>query len=171
IYVTHDQTEALVLSDRIAIMNGGAIQQIDVAENIYRNPRSRFVADFMGLTNFIEGVASGRNESRGWLAIRTSDGLVFWGKGEGVDPGDPLLFCVRPETMELFGPGQRTGDHVFEGIIENAANLGEFMDYRVKIGQWSLRTKVVSRTSVFRKGEKVGVWLDPDGCFVIKEAR
>jgi ABC-type Fe3+/spermidine/putrescine transport system ATPase subunit len=171
VYVTHDQAEALVLSDRIAIMNKGAIEQIDMAESIYRSPRSRFVADFMGLTSFIEGVVTARNEPRGWLAVRSSDGLVFWGRGEGANPGDQLLFCVRPETMELLTEGAGKEDHVFEGTIEHAANLGEFIDYHVKIGQWLLRTKVLSRSHVFRKGEIVGVRLDPDGCFIVKEGR
>jgi len=172
IYVTHDQAEALVLSDRIAIMNAGSIQQVETPDKIYRSPKSKFVADFMGITTFIEGVVKEKDETQVRVAVNTDDGLVFWGKGgESVNQGDRVLFCVRPENIEIFKQDDRKGENVFSGIVENAADLGEYLDYLVRMGEHTLRAKTLSRTNVFKKGERIGIWLDPNGCFIVQEGR
>jgi len=77
IYVTHDQEEALALSDRVAIMNQGRIEQIGTPEEIYERPRSKFVADFIGLSNFIEGVVSGFDELGRAVITREGEQLLI----------------------------------------------------------------------------------------------
>ncbi|MFH1932307.1 MAG: ABC transporter ATP-binding protein [Pseudomonadota bacterium] len=168
IYVTHDQTEALALSDRVAVMDRGSVQQIDVPNNIYRSPKNKFVADFMANTSFIEVVVEKKDESRSLVAVYTNDGLTFWGRGgEGMDPGSHVLFCVRPENVKIFKLGEKTEDNVVTGIVVHASDLGEYLEYQVKIGQNIIRSKTMSRTNIFRKDDKIGVWLDPNGCFII----
>jgi len=171
VYVTHDQAEALVLSDRIAIMEKGSVEQVDVPPNIYRRPNSKFVADFMGITSFIKGVITGKDEGTDRLSVKTEDGIIFRGKGMDVGRGDHVLFCVRPESVEVFKPGEKTGENSITGIVENAADLGEHVDYQIKIGKNIIRAKAFRRTNIFKRDEKIGVWLDPDGCFIIKERR
>lgn len=170
IYVTHDQTESLVVSDRIAIMNTGSIQQIETPDKIYRNPKSKFVADFMGITSFIEGVVTGIEETHSRVAVTSKDGFVFWGNAdEGVTQGSRVLFCVRPENVDIIDPAHIEGQNVFAGIVQNAADLGEYLDYIINVGDHAIRAKTLSRSKMFKKGDRVGARLDSDGCFIVQE--
>jgi iron(III) transport system ATP-binding protein len=171
IYVTHDQAEALVLSDRVAVIDKGSVQQIDLPHNIYRKPKSEFVADFMGTTSFIKGHIEKKDERRDLVAVKTDDGLIFWAKSDGISLGDHVLFCVRPESVEVFKPGERTGENVITGTVETFADMGEYLDYHVRIGKNLIRAKTFFRADVFCKYERIGIWLDPNTCFTIKEGR
>ncbi|MBN1956425.1 MAG: ABC transporter ATP-binding protein [Anaerolineae bacterium] len=100
IYVTHDQEEALTMSDRIAVMNKGQVLQIGTPEEIYERPASRFVADFIGETNFLEGkVAAVRN---GEVAVEIGDALLVYAPLErDAVVGDTVVIAVRPEKISL----------------------------------------------------------------------
>lgn len=171
IYVTHDQAEALVLSDRIAVIDNGAIRQLGLPHSIYRKPNSEFVAGFMGITSFIKGRVEKKNEQRERVGIKTEDGLLFWAKSDDINIGDQVLFCVRPESVEVFKTGEKTGENITTGIVETVADMGEYLDYQIQIGKNMIRAKVLFRTDVFKKHERIGVWLDPSTCFTIKEGR
>jgi len=171
IYVTHDQTEALVLSDRIAVLDKGAIQQIDLPHNIYRKPKSRFVADFMGITSFIEGSVHESDRASGRVSVATDDGLVLWAKANAIEKNDKVLFCVRPESVEVFRPGERSGENVVTGTVEMVADMGEYLDYHIAIGPHTIRAKVLFRSDIFGKNDKIGVWVDPNTCFTIRQSK
>jgi spermidine/putrescine ABC transporter ATP-binding subunit len=133
VYVTHDQAEALALSDRVAIMNRGRLEQVGTPEEIYEQPQSRFVAEFIGLSNFLEGrvetVAGGSMRvTVGGLRV-TAPALPHTG------PGQPVLLFVRPNEIELLGAGEPAGENVFEACVEKATYLGDTMDYRVTLGR------------------------------------
>ncbi len=145
VYVTHDQAEALALSDRVAIMNRGRLEQLGTPEEIYDQPHSRFVAEFIGLSNFLEGHAQSTSGdsmqvSLGGLQM-TTVALPDIGTGQRV-----LLF-VRPNEVELLRTGDASGVNVFEAQVEKATYLGDTMDYRLTFGQGlPLRVQTDART-------------------------
>ncbi|HSB72886.1 MAG TPA: ABC transporter ATP-binding protein [Candidatus Methylomirabilis sp.] len=132
-YVTHDQAEALALSDRVAIMNRGRLEQLGTPEAIYEQPSSRFVAEFIGLSNFLEGrVQSLQGES---LLVGVGGLSVVTSALPEAGPGQKVLLFARPNEIELLRPEEPSGPNVFEARVEKATYLGDTMDYRLTFGQ------------------------------------
>lgn len=110
VYVTHDQEEALVMGDRIAVMSAGRIEQIGYPEDIYERPATRFVAGFIGTSNIVEARVAGRDGA--FLRLETGPGerlLVEPPEGRAVRPGDPIAFTVRPEKLSVVAEGTEPG--------------------------------------------------------------
>jgi len=164
IYVTHDQAEALVLSDRIAVMNQGSIAQIGSPDVIYMRPQSEFVADFIGLANFIDGEVVQAGD--GLVVVETRDGLRIRCQGDA-GMGSLVRVVVRPEHIEIASSNRWKGENVFAGRIVEKAYLGRYIDYRVRVGEWTLRTAESPR-AVFEMGDEVFCWLDPSSCIAIR---
>lgn len=104
VYVTHDQEEALIMSDRIAIMNKGKIEQIDAPDEIYQKPRTRFVADFIGETNLFEGVLSNIDGDKAEIDLEFGEVIKIKDvslKREGYQVGEKVNVAIRPEKMKL----------------------------------------------------------------------
>jgi len=102
VYVTHDQAEALALSDRVAVMNGGQVEQVGTPDEIYDQPGSQFVADFIGLSDFIEGIVLSVGAEKAMVAV---DGLQFAVPASPkMRPHEKLLFFIRPNDIDLFPP-------------------------------------------------------------------
>ncbi|MGJ4856579.1 ABC transporter ATP-binding protein [Labrys sp. La1] len=117
IFVTHDQEEALTLSDTVAILDGGRIVQEGAPLEIYERPRTRFAASFLGDANFFEGSVTGEGIAIGSGVIRTDDGLP--------SPGSQATAAVRPEKMRLLAPGESPeGDNVFATRIREIIYAG-----------------------------------------------
>ena len=132
-YVTHDQGEALALSDRVAIMNRGRLEQLGTPEEIYESPRSRFVAEFIGLSNFLEGKVQA---VRGPEMVVTANGLqVSTPALSGVGQGQKVLLFLRPNEIEILPPQTPPETNLFEARVEKATYLGDTMDYRLRLGQ------------------------------------
>ena len=132
-YVTHDQGEALALSDRVAIMNRGRLEQLGTPEEIYESPRSRFVAEFIGLSNFLEGKVQA---VRGPEMVVTANGLqVSTPALAGVGQGQKVLLFLRPNEIEILPPQTPPETNLFEARVEKATYLGDTMDYRLRLGQ------------------------------------
>jgi iron(III) transport system ATP-binding protein len=159
VYVTHDQSEALALSHAIAVMSEGRILQIGPPRDIYERPRSRFVADFVGTTNFIDGelLAPGR--------VRTGIGDVEIAAGE-LRAGERVLLSIRPEDVEL-SETRPEGANVWQGRVDQKVFLGEFVDFQVKLGDRILlsRRHPSLRTPI---GDAIFVKLDPEKCVTFK---
>lgn len=120
LYVTHDQAEAMVISDRVIVMNHGRIEQIGHPLEIYRQPVNRFVASFFGAVNFIEGKLSavGENSSESLVEVVTNSGkyVINALAKPGMKPGDRVTLCVRPEDVDLTSsPPHRGGKRSREG--------------------------------------------------------
>ncbi len=98
IYVTHDQEEALAISDRVAVLRGGRIEQVGSSEEIYNVPKTSFVAEFLGATNIVPGIAGGFDGSRTEVA---AGGSTIWVDGAVATPGQPVLLSIRPEALRL----------------------------------------------------------------------
>lgn len=168
LYVTHDQTEAMVVSDRIVVMDKGSIVQVDTPHNVYRQPASRFVAEFVGMTSFIEGTVDSWDPESRQSVVLSDDGITFRGRANAIGLGEKVLMCVRPESVELAkDSGEAVGPNHCAGIVETAVDMGEFIDCQVRIGRWLLRTKSLPRAGAFRAGDRVSVRLDPQSCFIV----
>lgn len=137
LYVTHDQDEALALSDRIAVMSGGRIVQLATPREIYREPATPFVADFVGHSNLISGIPTQRSDGR--FAIQLPDAQTV--ALDAPPPGSPaprMQLAIRPEHVVLRGHGQ-TGDNVLHGRIVQRDFLGTRFEYLVAFGESVLR--------------------------------
>ncbi len=170
VYVTHDQTEAFAICDRIAIMNEGRIQQIGTPEEIYNRPRTKFVAEFIGITRFIEGkIEDIYDQSRGLVRVRTEDDLeiVSWADLEKVGRGTKVYVAVRPDFINL-ASSEEPGPNVFKAIVEMATYVGDVMDYEIRIGRWRLRFKTPP-TYRFAPGEEIRIKLQEEKLIAIPQ--
>jgi spermidine/putrescine transport system ATP-binding protein len=143
IYVTHDQEEAITLSNRIAVMNAGRLEQEGTPIEVYERPQTRFVADFIGLTNFIVGTvhesytdrSSGASSKR--LAVSTSIGeIICGGQQPQVTSGERVTLTLRPEKLQVLAEDTPPPDdwNIVEGIVTQATFLGAQNEYRVHVG-------------------------------------
>jgi spermidine/putrescine ABC transporter ATP-binding subunit len=131
VYVTHDQEEALALSDRIAIMNRGRIEQLGTPEDIYARPASRFVAEFVGLSSFLESViASVVGDA---MRVTVGGGQVTVPALSGAAPGRRALLFVRPNDVELLVDGAPDAPDALRATVEAVTYLGDRMDYRLRL--------------------------------------
>jgi spermidine/putrescine ABC transporter ATP-binding subunit len=135
IYVTHDQEEALTMSDRIAIMNEGRIIQLDTPVELYESPASLFVADFIGESNFLMGRVAETDSDR--TAVETDDGLTIWvQKLNQMDTGEDVSVAIRPEKIQILTDAPDASNDIvnrFSGRIEEIIYVGEARIYRVSL--------------------------------------
>src|SRR5581483_1125824 len=127
VYVTHDQAEAMVTADRIAVMNACAIEQVATPEDVYERPRTQFVASFIGRTNTIPGrlVAPGVIETEWGARLRATDET-------GCPPGTEVALCIRPHHVLLAPPGG-DGFNELSARLVRSAYLGETRDYQFEL--------------------------------------
>ncbi len=157
VYVTHDQIEAMTLSDRVVVMNEGVIEQVGTPMEIYRSPRTRFVAGFIGRANFIEAtVVHGQS---GDLRVNVYGQVVRLSKvKDSFSEGKKLTLIARPEMIEVMPKGD------LAGVVRRASYLGNLVDYDIEVsGQ--LLTAVDThpgQTSIYTEGETVGLNLLSD---------
>jgi len=138
IYVTHDQKEALSISDRMAVLEGGRIAQIGTPEQVYRRPRTRVVADFIGETNFLNGKIQSLDGSK--ALVETNEGLFegFVGDPEWTpSAGDAVSLSIRPETWSLRSAPAAINS--VKGRIGEAVYLGEVAQYRLQASAHDLK--------------------------------
>jgi iron(III) transport system ATP-binding protein len=156
VYVTHDQAEAMVTSDRIAVMHQGRIEQVDEPRALYARPRTRFVAGFIGRTNFLDGEVRGDEVVFDHFAIKRARFL------EPDALHGTVSFSLRPQSIHLHGRPPVSSDAcVIPGEIVQRAYLGEHWDYSVRPRDSALLLRVTARPhEVFEVHE--GVWLTLD---------
>ncbi len=163
LYVTHDQAEAMVISDRVAVLQEGRVAQIGTAEELFQRPRTRFVAEFIGRTNLIDGVAEGTGVvARGRLRLRVA----------AVDlmPGAPVAVSIRPHQIELASrdlPGAPAAPeaNVLAGTVVRASYLGDGVDYQVQIDDSDVVLRVAGPAPPrVRLGEKVSATVAAGAC-------
>lgn len=130
VFVTHDQGEALTMSDRIVVMNEGKIEQIGTPEEIYETPRSRFVASFIGESNFLDAHLVGKTDHGPLLEV---DGLQVRSTWQGFEgQTGSVTLIIRPEKIVLLVPGSRA-DNEFEGLVQEVVYYGNVVKYRVRL--------------------------------------
>jgi spermidine/putrescine transport system ATP-binding protein len=132
VYVTHDQTEALALSHRIAVMNRGRVEQIDAPARLYGLPRTRFVADFIGHCNLFTGHVEQRADDRTTIAV-DGVGRVKASGTPDARPGDTVSIALRPEKVRIRRPADADGlDNHFVGTVREMLYMGDVTVYRVQ---------------------------------------
>ena len=165
VYVTHDQEEAMTMSDRIAVMRDGVILQMGAPMEIYEWPATRFVADFIGESNVLEGRVTGVKE--GMLSVETpAGGVQCWGQGFGV--GDALCVAIRPEYLRIsrepvdgFSLPATVKDFIYMGaLIKTSLDL--------KNGQ-EVKLSRLEADSSLREGDAVHLWWEAEKAVAIHD--
>jgi len=170
IFVTHDQEEALTMSDRIAVMNAGRILQIGTPRQIYNHPRQRFVADFIGSTNFLfaEVLSTAGRNARLKL---TSGKEVNVELPEDMVPNGRVTAVVRPEYSMLIA--ESGGEGELQGMLENIVYLGTDTHYYVRLPDETMfvsrRQNQLEDTEAFRVGQQVSVAFKPNSVQVLRD--
>jgi iron(III) transport system ATP-binding protein len=141
VYVTHDQTEALALSDEIVVFRAGQIVQRGTPREIYQHPRNQYVADFIGSANFIAGTAAECADAGSRMKVRTPHAVIECIAGETVLRDQPVLVTARPEDVELEEGEMNGAPNTLGGIITTRVYLGEVSDYLLDLGGFSLRVR------------------------------
>jgi spermidine/putrescine ABC transporter ATP-binding subunit len=166
IYVTHDQEEALTMSDRIVVMNAGHVEQIGRAEEIYERPVSEFVAGFIGMSNIIEGTVA---EVRDGVSVINIANVSIAVQGNGVAVGERIRLMVRPEKIKL---SATSTDRGLRGQIESAVYLGESTQWRVALDGGQAITALEQNHQPFdstqeRIGQVVAVSWEPASAVIL----
>ena len=160
LFVTHDQLEALTLSDKIAVMRDGEIVQLGGPKDIYDDPNSRFTAEFIGTTNLLEGtVASIEGDA---MRVETPQGALLCAALDSLAPGDRAAVAVRPANIGVSAE-RPEADNALEGVVETVVFLGDSHDCRVNVGGALIRAFVHASRSV-QRGDKVYLTMSASDC-------
>jgi iron(III) transport system ATP-binding protein len=162
VYVTHDQLEALTMSDVVAVMEAGHIVQEGSPLEIYHEPKTRFVADFIGQTNFINGKVTALPNGSGIGIVETASGPVQCLLPDGARTGDVVVVVVRPEDLNLVLPGA-SADNVLEGEVASAQFIGEAIEFRITLKDTALRLRLHSSVRL-DQGQSVRIELPAMRC-------
>jgi ABC-type Fe3+/spermidine/putrescine transport system ATPase subunit len=134
IYVTHDQEEALTLSDRIAVLDHGKLQQLGSPRDLYQRPENPFVADFIGINNLIAGQVREIQEAKGWMAVETRFGLLKCVFEARFKTGDACKVTVRPEVASIGISEERSDDmNRITGKVSFASYIGNAIRYDIEL--------------------------------------
>jgi iron(III) transport system ATP-binding protein len=162
LYVTHDQAEAMVISDRIAVLERGRVAQVGTADTLFHAPRTRFVAEFIGKTNVVEGTAvSADTVERSGLRLRVA--------GAAFGPGRRVAVSIRPHLITLqaaaTAPAGAGAGHRVRGLVRRAAFLGDAVEYEVEVDGTDLVLRVAAPVSPrLAPGAAVALGIDPAAC-------
>jgi iron(III) transport system ATP-binding protein len=159
LYVTHDQAEAMVISDRVAVLREGRVAQVGPPAELFEHPRTRFVAEFVGKTNLIDAVADGAGGvTRGTLRLRVA--------AESLVPRAPVVVSIRPHQITLGPPGRDAGDaNVLAGTVVRASYLGDAIDYQIAIDGTDVVLRVTGAAPArSRPGDAVALTVPVSAC-------
>jgi iron(III) transport system ATP-binding protein len=165
LYVTHDQAEAMVISDRAAVLRHGRVEQIGAPQELFERPRTRFVAEFIGKTNLIDAVADGTaSVARGHLRLRVA--------ADGLTPGTPTVVSIRPHLIALGPSGDaRTssaGANALAGTVRRTSYLGDTVDYQVALEESDVVLRVAGPTPArARVGDPVTLTVSAEACVLL----
>jgi len=167
LYVTHDQAEAMVISDRIAVLERGRVVQVGTAQELFEQPRTRFVAAFIGRTNLVHATAAGPDTiAQGDLRLRVAAG--------DLKPGAAVAVSIRPHAIRLRGvaaPGGDASANLVRGRVERAAYLGDAVDYEVGIAGSDVRLRVSALPGLsFRPGDAVDLEIPVTACVPLADS-
>ena len=166
IYVTHDQAEALAVSDEIIIMRQGTIEQQGPPQSLYHCPETTFVANFIGESNVVnaelKGEGAGRQIVFGDAVINVSDGKTIKHKN------GPVKLSLRPEVLEI-KPGTETSPQALAGVIIQSAYMGPVIEYSIETAVGVLFTRAPAYVGQFQPTEKVCVRIRPDEIIIIPD--
>src|SRR4051794_10253690 len=172
VYVTHDQEEALTMSDRIAVMNRGRVEQVAVPEEVYDRPASTFVAGFIGVSNLMPATVTGGHE------VKLDQGQTISTETAGFSPGDRCHAVVRPEKLQVvLGENGHGGDQPrVEGVVASSLYLGTSTQIAVDLGEGVRMTVLVPNADEAERqrlpggGARVGLSWEPENMHLVRES-
>ncbi len=167
VYVTHDQAEALALSDTIAVMEAGKILALGTPREIYGAPVNRFVADFVGSTNIVRARALAQASHDGTGPVETAFGIVRCRMQDGIRAGDEVELLIRPECVGLLTSPPAMAENVWQAAVERVTFLGEFQDTTVRLREQLLRVRVPPWVEL-RAGQPVYLEMTALRCSAIR---
>jgi ABC-type Fe3+/spermidine/putrescine transport system ATPase subunit len=181
VYVTHDQEEAMSMSDRVAVMRDGNFEQIGSPQEIFQSPKTRFAADFMGASNIFSGrvtAVSGGTAgcaSTGTVRIETETGFpVISRTNRELSSGVTISFSIRPEAVQVFPKDwEWQGDNKFDGRITEKIYLGDVTELEMSLAEKdSIVSRVQSRidqTFGFKEGDLVSIGWNAEDCNLLSD--
>jgi ABC-type Fe3+/spermidine/putrescine transport system ATPase subunit len=171
IYVTHDQAEAMVTSDRIVVLNKGRMVQVGTPSEIFDQPRTRFVAEFIGKTNLL----AGRLENANAVSLGPDFRIAVANGSFAASTGE-VSVCIRPHNIALTADESEAramasaGFNLFSGVLERRIYFGDAVDYTIALAVPPVSLRVVSPPSrQFDKGQRVFALAHPDQCVVVRD--
>jgi spermidine/putrescine transport system ATP-binding protein len=177
IYVTHDQEEAMTMSDRIAVMNHGRYEQLGDPEGLYERPTTRFVAGFLGISNLLPGTVEGIEDA--YAVVRLVDDTRVRAPRAVVDGHAGVSLGVRPEKIRLRAPTDQIppGHNHIDGVVRDASYLGVSTQYQIearggaRITVYEQNVERATRAELWAPGEDVRMTWSPDHSFVVRDDR
>jgi len=168
IYVTHDQDDALALADRVAVMRAGRIEQIGSPIDIYDNPKTQFVAEFVGKNNKLKGtITDVSNEGTKLHVASLGDFLIQ--PAHQIEVGTKVSLYIRPHELKLKKNTDSNLTNLFSGQIQESIYLGSKIEYYVAIGNYEMRIDASIKDGFLKKSQSVGVEFDPALCRLIPD--
>jgi len=164
IYVTHDQEEAMTLSDRIVVMNQGEIEQVGAPEEIYARPKTKFVADFIGKqTNFLTGEVV--EKDTGKLKVKVWNKMVSFDREDDFKKGDKVILVVRPEMIDL-----SSHEGTFEGKVNLVTYLGSEVIYEISANDQLFTVQISNplKQGIYHRNDKVFMTFDLQSIYLIR---
>ncbi|HBN96637.1 MAG TPA: ABC transporter ATP-binding protein [Firmicutes bacterium] len=166
IYVTHDQVEALTISDDIAVMRKGIVVERGTPQDIYLRSNNRFVVDFIGRANFLEATIKSY-QSANRCTVTSPLGDIICNAPEGLETGTSVTIYTRPESFTVVPPESSPLDNEFEATVTNILFAGEAHEVEFTIGKATVLAKMEFDVPL-NKGDKVRLYIDPEWCRVLR---
>jgi iron(III) transport system ATP-binding protein len=163
IYVTHDQAEALAISDQIAVMHGGRLIEVGSPHELYSRPKRKFTATFLGLTNLIEGRVVELGEDSHPGRIETKKGMISFVPASALERNQKAVISIRPEHIQVHKQRPEHRENVVEGTVVDAVFMGDAYHCQIAVGEQMLRVHTHPFLSM-SPGETVYLHLDPRSC-------
>jgi putrescine transport system ATP-binding protein len=179
IVVTHDQEEAMTMADRIGVMDSGRLEQVATPRQLYEAPNSRWIAEFVGDINMIEGQIESRAEHRWIVATREAGTIVTAAPAQPIEK-NAICVAIRPEKVKLSRRGPASdADHAvtlnrLEGEVTGVSYLGGVTTYQVKLDAGATLRASLANTArldidAYSTGQRVVAWFAPDDCVVLAQ--
>jgi ABC-type Fe3+/spermidine/putrescine transport system ATPase subunit len=174
VFVTHDQEEALTLSDRIAVMSGGEVLQVDTPSALYEQPKTREVASFIGNMNFLDARVTGHINGYAHLDVQGIGPLNLPVQGKGIVDGDKVCVAIRPEKLILHDTAPAGPEKAVEGAIELITYLGERSHFHIRVPGCDTPIAISSQNSLMNQPNGIGegrpVWMTwtPDALILLE---
>ncbi len=167
IYVTHDQAEALAVSDEIIIMRNGTIEQQGPPQDLYHRPQTTFVANFIGESNVVDAELKGHGETR---QIVFGDAVLDVTPGMQIPDGTgPIKLSLRPEILDITSLEETSGPQTLRGVVVQRAYMGPVIEYSIKTRVGELFTRVPAYADQFEENDEIGVTIRPEDIIVVSE--
>ena len=167
LYVTHDQMEGILLSDRIAVMNRGRILQLGKPDDVYERPNSQFVADFMGSTNLLTGILRQKVHAATLAVVETDLGPLLCSFAAGLASGSRVVISVRPENIKITKDGTSDENNILEGRVKERTYYLGMVEYAIDVLGFELRVRSAADGAEINGNGTVRLRLAADKCVAI----